>query len=123
MSEMWRKIAGSLLMILTVFLLSAGLLSGGEPETKEYAGRGLHEICVSEIPHLAPDDLSNTGNAEELSVLPGIGPSTAEAILQEREGNGPFQYPEDLISVKGIGEKKMEQIRPMLTVISGESEE
>ncbi len=56
----------------------------------------------------------NTATAEELMTIPGIGEKTAEAIIAEREANGPFLYPEDLMAVKGIGEKKLEKFLPYL---------
>ena len=46
----------------------------------------------------------NAAGLEELMTLPGIGEVRARAILDDREANGPFLYPEDLTRVKGIGE-------------------
>ena len=42
--------------------------------------------------------------------LPGIGPVLAGEIIAEREKNGAFYYPEDLLNVKGIGEKSLEKM-------------
>lgn len=64
------------------------------------------------MPYAAPDgeiDV-NTAGPEELDEFPGVGPATAQAIIDEREQNGPFYYPEDLINVKGIGEKTMQKM-------------
>lgn len=57
----------------------------------------------------------NTAGVEELCTLKGVGQATGEAIIAERETNGSFYFAEDLLNVKGIGEKKLagfiEQIR------------
>lgn len=62
-----------------------------------------------------PVDL-NTATAEQLDVLPGVGPATAAAIIAHREQVGPFQSVEDLLEVRGIGDAKLEQLRPLVTV-------
>ena len=41
----------------------------------------------------------------------GVGPSTAAAIVEDREANGPFETLEDLMRVSGIGEKKFEALK------------
>ena len=58
----------------------------------------------------------NTADATALEALPGIGPATAAKIVGEREANGPFQSVEDLARVSGIGSKKIEAIRDLVTV-------
>jgi competence protein ComEA len=58
----------------------------------------------------------NTANIEELANLPGIGEKKAEAIVAYRTSNGPFASAEDLLKVKGVGDKLLEKIKPMLTV-------
>jgi competence protein ComEA len=50
----------------------------------------------------------NTASVEELTKLDRIGPKYAERIVQFREINGPFEKPEDIIKVKGIGPKTLE---------------
>ena len=54
----------------------------------------------------------NTADKEDLMHLPGVGEMTAMEILREREAHGPFRYPEDLLSVRGIGEKKLADMLP-----------
>lgn len=58
----------------------------------------------------------NTATATELMQLPHIGAQTASRIVQFRKEHGGFKRPEELLSVKGIGEKSFAQLRPYLTV-------
>lgn len=63
----------------------------------------------------SPIDL-NTADAAALDTLPGVGPSTAEKIVSDREANGPFSTVEDLGRVSGIGPKKLEQLKGLVCV-------
>lgn len=58
----------------------------------------------------------NTATLCELDSLPGIGQSMAERILQFRRKNGPFKRVEDLMNVRGIGERKFLRIRDRIRV-------
>lgn len=58
----------------------------------------------------------NSADVAELDTLPGIGPSTAEKIVEYRESNGPFATIDEITSVSGIGPAKFEQIQLFITV-------
>ena len=58
----------------------------------------------------------NTAGVDELVTLPGIGKAYAERIVEYRQKNGPFKKVEDLLNVRGIGEKTFDRIRDRLTI-------
>ena len=58
----------------------------------------------------------NTAGQAELEELPGIGPALANRIIDHRSKHGRFLSPEDLMSVSGIGDKKLEQVRDLICV-------
>lgn len=63
----------------------------------------------------------NTATAAQLEQLPGVGPATAKAILDFRAKSGPFRRVEDLLSVHGISEKRLQKLRPYVTVAPASS--
>jgi len=58
----------------------------------------------------------NFATVDELQQVPGIGPSTAKAIVNFRKKSGPFQKTDDLLAIKCISKGRLEKIRPYLTV-------
>ena len=66
-------------------------------------------------PPAKPLDL-NTASVEQLEQLPGVGPVTAKAIVRFRTKSGPFRRIEDLLAIRGITKRKLEKLRPYVTV-------
>jgi competence protein ComEA len=58
----------------------------------------------------------NTAAAADLEKLPGVGPAMAARIIEYRQKNGAFKKTEELMNVKGIGEKSFLTLKPLITV-------
>lgn len=58
----------------------------------------------------------NDATAEQLQMLDGVGPATASAIIEYREAKGGFDSVDELKSVKGIGDKKLQSLSEDVTV-------
>ena len=58
----------------------------------------------------------NIAGPEQLETLPGVGPALAERIVEHRKENGAFKRIEDLMNVKGIGEKKFLKFKDLIYV-------
>jgi len=58
----------------------------------------------------------NSFNMEELTRLPGVGEKLAVRIVEYRKIHGPFKSKEELMQVKGIGEKKFEQFKDLIII-------
>ena len=68
-------------------------------------------------PSAAPEPIDlNTASVAQLDALPGVGPSTAQGIVEYRSQHGRFRSVDDLLNVRGIGPAKLEQIRPLVRV-------
>jgi competence protein ComEA len=60
----------------------------------------------------------NTASAEQLQLLPRVGPALAGRIIEFREANGSYRTVDEIVAVKGIGEKSFEKLEPFI-VTSG----
>ena len=93
--------------ISLMFFLCLGLAMGSMPLQAEQSS--TEKVSVEKIN-------LNTATAEQLEALPGIGPVSAKNILEYRKKVGKFNRIEEIINVKGIGEKKFLEIKDRLTV-------
>jgi competence ComEA-like helix-hairpin-helix protein len=66
-------------------------------------------------PPAKPLDL-NSATVEQLTQLPGVGPVTAQAIVDFRAKSGPFRRVEDLLAIRGITERRLKELRPYVRV-------
>ena len=92
----------------------ARVLNDGEQiVVPSQAGAASQSIDVGSSSGLVNINIATT---EELQSLQGVGPSTAQKIIAFRTNNGMFSSIDDLLFVSGIGEKKLESLRPYITV-------
>ncbi len=82
-------------------------------------GLALLSFCAvaraQKHPPAKPIDL-NVANVKELQELPGVGAVTAQRIIDMRQKSGRFHRVEDLLAVRGISQKKLDAMRPYVTV-------
>jgi len=58
----------------------------------------------------------NSASAADFEALPGVGPKLAARIIEYRQKNGPFKKVEDLMNVRGLGEKNFLKLKAQLTL-------
>ena len=110
-----KRRAGVILMILAAALCLLAGIPRDVPEEKAFQASGRNGAV--QRPALPDGSVSvNSGELDELMTLPGIGETLARNIIEEREKNGPFQYPEDLLTVKGIGGSRLEKIFSLINL-------
>lgn len=95
------------MVVAVVGVMALVALAGAAPAmgASEETGKGK----------IAPIDL-NRASEDELTAIPGIGKAMARRIVEFREEHGPFRRVEDLLKVRGIGEKSFEKMRPFVKV-------
>lgn len=93
------KIACALVLCLGMAISSVSVLA-----QKSGAGQASEKISL------------NSATVEQLQELPGIGPSIAKRIIEHRTKVGRFNRIEEVINIKGVGEKKFQKIKDRLIV-------
>ncbi|NMC69516.1 MAG: helix-hairpin-helix domain-containing protein [Myxococcales bacterium] len=77
------------------------------------------QTAAAETPAVSGVVNINTATAQQLQLLPGVGPSRAQAIIAQRERH-PYRRPEDLLSIRGIGRATLNRMLPYV-VVEGET--
>ena len=97
---MRHPIAAAATVLGLALLLSTPALAAGSESGARGSGPALNGVVNV-----------NSATADELGLLPGIGPAKAQAIIRYRTEHGAFKKIDDLSQVKGIGDKEMDRIR------------
>ena len=103
------------------FVIAVLVALGLSVATVSAQGNSQRASASASAPAPAPINL-NTATAAQLETLPGIGKSTAERILEYRQKNGSFKKVEDLMNVRGVGEKSFLKLKPLVTVAPAKGE-
>ena len=88
--------------------------------TRKHALAVIALVLAVSLPALAGDAPRgvvniNTATAEQLQLLPRVGPALADRIIEFRQSNGPFGSVDELVAVKGIGERSLANLEPFVT--------
>jgi len=110
-----RAWARGLLVLLTAAGIALFALHWQGGDSVRYIRAGVKPVASVE-PYTWPSGPVNvnTADADALQALEGMSKSQIEALLMDRAENGAFDYPEDLVYVKGIGEKTLAKVYDQL---------
>jgi competence protein ComEA len=97
--------------LLSMVLASLGLGGASLAQQSANNAKAKQELRV---------DVNHAG-AEELAKLPGVGEQVAKRIIAYREANGPFEKTEEIMNVRGIGEKTFLKLEPHI-VLNGDKD-
>ena len=98
--------------ILSIVMMAA-VLAATAP-----AARASHP---QQAPSSTPALNLNTATQADLEKLPGVGAATAKLILEYRQKNNGFKKVEELMNIRGIGEKSFLKLKPLVTVAAAKS--
>jgi competence protein ComEA len=102
--------------LLPIVALVAVISAHSQPASAQTASRAAAKAEVGATVNL------NTASVAEFEGLPGIGAKTAARIVEYRQKNGPFKKVEELMNVRGIGEKNFLKLKAQLTVAAAKAD-
>lgn len=111
MTHVKKLVTVLLLVVVSLIMVSGGCLQAAANGEGKDTGSSSAKINI------------NTAGSEQLRKLPRIGEKMSQRVIDYREKNGKFKRIEDIMKVKGIGEKTFEGFKDMITVgtVSGKS--
>ena len=104
------------LMLLAVAAMAVIPAAAAQQAKAASASPGAPSRASKATPAPATPINLNTATQAQLESLPGVGTKAAQRILEYRKQNGSFKKVEDLMNVKGFGEKTFLKLKPMLTI-------
>ena len=107
MTRTTRLVSAVMALLTAVSLTTVAQAQDAKPQT---SSRRAAQPAVT-----TPINI-NTATASELEALPGVGPAMAARIVEYRSKNGGFKKVEDLMNVKGIGEKTFLKLKSLVTI-------
>jgi competence protein ComEA len=102
----------SMITATSMLVLASSTLAAQPAATQQTTGKGAPAAVVN----------INTASAAELDALPGIGAKTATRIVEYRQKNGPFKKIEELMNVRGVGEKNFLKLKAQISVGAAKTE-
>jgi competence protein ComEA len=101
-------------IVLCTLLVAPSLSAQAKPASTRAPAAAAASPIASAAPAVSGVLNLNTASVEELTRLPGVGPSRAQAIIELRKRLNGFKTLEDLMKVRGIGRKTFRKLEPML---------
>src|SRR5262245_14364035 len=106
------------LVALTAFMVAVPIASAQTiPQAAKSSSRSSKPAQAPSVPVNI-----NTATVGELDGLPGIGAKTAARIVEYRQKNGPFKKIEELMNVRGVGEKNFLRLKDHITVVAAKGD-
>lgn len=107
------SLTAAFILLLTGFFIGRIVTDGS---VSIYTQKSFRNESIKKTGIKTPIVNINTANLDQLQDLPGIGPHTAESIIEYREENGPFKYKVEIMDVPGIGKSTYDEIKSLICV-------
>jgi len=109
-------------MRMFLSLVAAVMLAGAHPQAAAAAQQSSGSRAAAKASAAGVVNI-NTASAADLDGLPGIGAKTAARIVEYRQKNGPFKRIEELMNVRGVGEKNFLKLKAQITVAAAKADQ